>query len=203
MSLQIFLVNTVTGILCPLWDVITVWRRPYLSLCVWAIRGSAAFVLRLHRNKRVFLLYRRGGNSSPSSRSSRGCSGVARSCNRIDCIAQADKMPQRSIMQLGFLYDKQLLTDIQRSSRFLLCCRRGSSRSCFLPRRCSTLQSLLQRLIRSERGLKKTHLRLLQPRLIAHSNVNATLTFHLTVRSWNSDSVGLLSAAENESDCFY
>lgn len=64
MSLQIFLVNTVTGILCPLWDVITVWRRPYLSLCVWAIRGSAAFVLRLHRNKRVFLLYRRGGNSS-------------------------------------------------------------------------------------------------------------------------------------------
>lgn len=108
---------------------------------------------------------------------------VARSCDRIDCIAQADKMPQRSIMQLGFLYGKQLLTDIQRSSRFLLCCRRGSSRSCFLPRRCSTLQSLLQRLIRSERGLKKTHLRLLQPRLIAHSNVNATLTFHLTVRS--------------------
>lgn len=108
---------------------------------------------------------------------------VARSCNRIDCIAQADKMPHRSIMQLGFLYDKQLLTDIQRSSRFLLCCRRGSSRSCFLPRRCSTLQSLLQRLIRSERGLKTTHLRLLQPRLIAHSNVNATLTFHLTVRS--------------------
>lgn len=118
-----------------------------------------------------------------SSRSSRGCSAVARSCNRIDCIAQADKMPHRSIMQLGFLYGKQLLTDIQRSSRFLLCCRRGSSRSCFLPRRCSTLQSLLQRLIRSERGLKKTHLRLLQPRLIAHSNVNATLTFHLTVRS--------------------
>lgn len=85
--------------------------------------------------------------------------------NTIDCIAQADKTPHRSSMQLGFLYDKHLLTDIQRSSRFLLCCRRGSSRSCLLPRRCSTLQSLLQRLIPSERGLKKTHLRHLQPGL--------------------------------------